>query len=401
MRLPLARSLALALLVTLTAPLAAQSPIGRELSVNQTLAGRQMTPDVGVATDGSFVVVWADETAGRVWVRRYGANGKPRGGEFRVSRLGDRQQSTPAVAVRPDGSFVVVWNRVRGGGKPVEVYASRFTVDGRAVGQPRLVGFAAQRSADEPAAVAILPDGGFFVAWALEDGFTYWEDGDFPSRDLHGRRFTRDGVLVGGRVTLNSDPSLADERHPKCAVSQGRELVCTWTAQMGEGYFGEILFRRFDLNGLPLADELQVNEEETTGWPQRYPSLAVREDGAVLVAWLDSGASEQILGRVLDASGGFLGPSFSLATTEAGFGEPEAAATAEGFAVVWTTRTELLLRRVSAAGAVTSGARRVNLRRDANPGHPAIAFGPGGGAVAWAAFTQGFHDGDIVARRLR
>lgn len=391
--------LALALVLS-NAPLAAQSPIGREVSVNQTRAGRQMLPDVGTAADGSFVVVWEDEARGRVWARRYGANGKPRGGELRVSRLGDRQQYAPAVAVRPDGSFVVVWNRVPDGGKRVEVYASRFTAAGQAIGQPRLVAYAGEASAEEPAAVTILPDGGFFVAWSLEDGFTYWEDGYYPSRDLYGRRFTSDGILVGGRVTLNADPS-GDQRHPECAVNRGTELVCTWTSQLGEGAFGEIMFRRFDLSGLPLGDELQVNDEESTIWAQRYPSLAVHENGTVLVAWLDVGAADQVLGRMLDAAGQFLAPSISFGTTESGFGAPAAAAMEEGFAVVWSTRTELLLRRLRVGGTFAGGAKGINLRRDGSPEQPALSFGPGGGVVAWAFFTQGFHDADIAARRLR
>lgn len=393
--------LTLGLLTTIGNPTVAQNPVGPEAVVNQTRIGRQMTPDVGVAADGSFVVVWADESAGRVWARRYGANGKPRGGEFRVSRLGDLEQSAPAVAVRPDGSFVVVWNRVRNGGKTVEVYASRFNANGLRVGDPRLVAFAGKWSADEPAAVVVLPDGGFFVAWTLEDGGTFWEDGDVPSRDLYGRRFTRDGVLVGGRVTLNAD-SFGDQRHPRCAVSQGKELLCTWTSELGEGWFGEIMFRRFDLNGLPLGNELQVNEEETSGWAQYYSSLAVRVDGTILIVWLDSGSKLKIFGRLLDASDQFVGASFPVATTEPVYTEPQAAAAGQGFAVVWTNHAQqLVLRRLSTAGAPVGGDRVINQRRDAVPGQPAVSFGPSGGAVVWGSFTEGFHEADIAVRRLR
>jgi hypothetical protein len=390
----------LLLLAASTVPLIAQEIVGPELVVNQTRAGRQMTPDVGVAADGSFVAVWRDEAAGRVWARRYGANGKPRGGEFRVSRLGDGQQSAVAVGVRPDGSFVVAWNRIQGGGEPVEVYASRFDANGQRVGEPILAGFARRARAEEPAAVAILPDGGFFVVFSREDGWTYWADGDVPSRDLYGRRFTRDGILVGERITLNADP-YGDQRHPECEVSQGRELVCTWESQLGEGWFGEIMVRRFDLAGLPLGNELQANEEETDYLPQRYPTLAIHQDGTILVAWLDSGLGEHIVGRVLDATGQFLAPSFTLGTTEPAFGQPRAAATNEGFAVFWTTRTALLMRRVSAAGQVAGAALPVNRRRDGSPWQPAVAFGPGGGALCWGHFTEGFHDADVLVRRLR
>ncbi|HVG06656.1 MAG TPA: hypothetical protein VNM67_03055 [Thermoanaerobaculia bacterium] len=173
------------LAVLAAAPLSAQVPVGHEIHVNQNQApGKQVRPDVGVAADGSFVVVWEAKGGGHVWVRRYRASGKPHGSEFRASRLGNGHQAAPAVAVRPDGSFVVVWNRIAAGGTRVDLYASRFTAGGQAIGEPRLVGSAAQASAFEPAAVTLLPDGGFFVAWTLEDGLV----GDTPSRDLYGRR---------------------------------------------------------------------------------------------------------------------------------------------------------------------------------------------------------------------
>ncbi|MFP5287385.1 MAG: hypothetical protein ACLGI9_16735 [Thermoanaerobaculia bacterium] len=381
------------ILALAAAPLAAQVPVGREISVNQNGAGWHVRPDVGVAADGSFVVVWGAQGPGHVWVRRFGADGEPRGSGFRVSRLGSGHQAAPAVAVRPDGSFVVVWNRIAARGKRVEVYASRFTAGGEAIGEPRFVGYAGQASADEPAAVALLPGGGFFVAWTLEDG-------EPPSRDLYGRRFTRNGVPAGGRVTLNEDPD-GDQRLPECAVSQGTEIVCTWTSDLGEGSFGETLFRRFDLGGRPLGDELQVNEPETTGNPQRRPSLAVHADGTVLVTWLDGTAGGRVHARLLDDADRFLGPAFLIGETPAIFGDPRAAATDAGFAVVWTVGSAVLLREVSAAGAVAGAERQVNQHFDGTLVDAAIAFGPGGGAVTWASFGALIRDVSLRARRLR
>lgn len=395
------RLLPLCLLCALAA--AAQTPVGREIVVNQTRAGLQWSPDAGVAADGSFVVVWEDEDEGRVWARRYGANGKPRGGEIRVSRLGDRRQRAPAVAVRPDGSFVVVWNRVPASGNP-EVYASRFDTQGRPVGQPRLVAFAARASDRDPASVVILPDGGFFVAWALDDGGVVHGN---PSRDVHGRRFTRDGVLVGGRVTLNGD-SFGDQSDPECAAERGEGLVCVWTSDLGEGSFGEIMVRRFDFDGQPRGNDRQVNEEETAFAMQLNPSLAVRDDGTVLVVWedfvADPGPGESdawgVLGRVLEPEDLFLRPSFRLHTAIAGIqSSPQAAATDEGFVVVWAGR-EVLLRTLRADGVFTSAERVINLKRDGFQGQPAVAYGMGGGAVAWVSGPT-LQVADIAARRLR
>lgn len=375
------------ILALAAAPLAAQVPVGREIGVNPYEAGRAR-PDVGVAADGSFVVVWQAQGLGsHVWVRLYRADGEPRGRGFRVSRLGIGHQAAPVVAVRPDGSFVVVWNRIAARGKRVEVYASRFTAGGQAIGEPRFVGYTSQS-----AAVTLLPGGGFFVAWTLEDG-------EPPSRDVYGRRFTRNGVPAGGRITLNEDPD-GDQRHPECAVSRGAEIVCTWTSDLGEGSFGETMFRRFDLAGRPLGDELQVNEPDTTG-DRRYPSLAVHADGTVLVTWLDVTDVEHIHARLLDDADRFLGPTFLVGETPTIFGGPRAAATDAGFAVVWPVGNAVLLREVSAAGAVAGAERQVNEHFDGTLVNASIAFGPGGGAVVWTSHGALIRDVSIRARRLR
>ena len=387
MRRPPVLSVLVVLVVLAAAPLAAQVPVGGEIGVNPNEAGRAR-PDVGVAADGSFVVVWQAQGRGsHVWVRLYRADGEPRCRGLRVSRVGVGHQSSPAVAVRPDGSFVVVWNRTAARGKRVEVYASRFTAGGQAIGEPRFVGYTSQS-----AAVTLLPGGGFFVAWTLEDG-------EPPSRDLYGRRFTRNGVPAGGRITLNEDPD-GDQRHPECAVSPGAEIVCTWTSDLGEGSFGETMFRRFDLAGRPLGDELQVNEPDTTG-DRRYPSLAVHADGTVLVTWLDVTDVEHIHARLLDDADRFLGPTFLVGETPTIFGGPRAAATDAGFAVVWPVGNGVLLREVSAAGPVAGAERQVNEHFDGTLVNAEIAFGPAGGAVVWTSHGALIRDVSIRARRLR
>lgn len=419
-----------AFLLLLAAPLAAQEPMGPEVIANQGRAGSQLASDIGFAADGSFVVAWAstpDLIHHDVWVRRFAPNGRPRGGEIRVSRLGRGSQGFPAIAVHPDGSFVVVWNRAWLGtanpDRQPEVYASRFDANGQLVGKPRLVGFAGRSTHLDQSTVVALPDGGFFVAWSLEDGGVY-QEGDIPARDIYGRRFTRDGVLVGGRVTLNADPA-GDQDRPDCVLDRGHPgggIACTWTSDLGEGSFGEILFRRFDLDGLPAGDEVQVNPDETFGTMQYGSSLAVNGDGTALVVWNDPHFDPDpqhgdidsigVPGRLLSSADGFLTPQLRVHTTTAGMqygGSP--AATPEGFAVVWTSTagedgsgSSVLLRTLSADGTFTSGERIVNQRRAGDQGGGVLAFGPPSGpitgAVAYGTSPKDLRSWDVAVRRL-
>jgi len=420
--MPLPARRLFAFLLLLAAPLAAQDPVGPEVIANQARAGAQFASDIGFAADGSFVVAWAsttDLTHYDVWVRRFAPNGRPRGGEIRVSRLGRGNQGFPAIAVHPDGSFVVAWNRTWSGtanpDRQPEVYASRFDANGRPLGQPRLVGYAGRSTDLDPSTVVALPDGGFFVAWSLEDGGVY-QEGDIPARDIYGRRFTRDGVLVGGRVTLNADPA-GDQDRPDCVLDRGG-IACTWTNDLGEGSFGEIAFRRFDLSGLPAGNEVQVNPEETSFSMQYSSSLAVDGNGTAFVVWNDphfdpftdphQNDSLAVLGRLLSSADQFITPQLRVHTTTPGMqygGSP--AATPEGFAVVWTSTagedgsgSSVLLRTLAADGTFTSGERIVNQRRAGDQGGAVLAFGPQGGAVAYGTSPQDLRSWDVAVRRL-
>jgi hypothetical protein len=98
---------------------ASGQPQGRRFEVNLTDLGELPDADVGRADDGSFVVIWTrnpfgrpqgDATVGDLFVRRFGADGAPRGDETLVAAdilmIGHHSR----LAVAPEGHFVVAWN---------------------------------------------------------------------------------------------------------------------------------------------------------------------------------------------------------------------------------------------------------------------------------------------------
>ncbi|MGB5575677.1 MAG: hypothetical protein WBO69_20085 [Thermoanaerobaculia bacterium] len=94
----------------------APDPIGEEFQVNSYTTSWQVYPAVAVEPQGDFVVVWmsdgsygTDTSGYSIQAQRYGANGAPVGGEFQVNAYTTNFQGTPAVAVEPQGDFVVVW----------------------------------------------------------------------------------------------------------------------------------------------------------------------------------------------------------------------------------------------------------------------------------------------------
>ena len=91
-------------------------PVGFEFLVNTYTSDRQLSPAVAVAPDGDFVVVWEsdgspgnDTSSSSIQGQRFAADGNPLGAQFQVNKYTTSRQDSPAVAKGPGGKFVVVW----------------------------------------------------------------------------------------------------------------------------------------------------------------------------------------------------------------------------------------------------------------------------------------------------
>lgn len=95
----------------------AAAPVGSQFEVNSITPGHQDSPSVAMAPDGTFVAVWRTESvgsrdsdSGSIQSRRFFADGSPRGPQFQVNTYEPGAQLRPAVAVDPDGNFVIAWH---------------------------------------------------------------------------------------------------------------------------------------------------------------------------------------------------------------------------------------------------------------------------------------------------
>jgi len=104
-------------------------PVGPEFRANTHTALAQTLPAVA-ASPGGFVVVWqSDSQDGDTWGifgQLYDAAGTPRGAEFPVNNVIAGRQIAPAVAMAPDGRFVVAWSDFGNDGEGLGVFARRF-----------------------------------------------------------------------------------------------------------------------------------------------------------------------------------------------------------------------------------------------------------------------------------
>ncbi|HEX8385373.1 MAG TPA: T9SS type A sorting domain-containing protein [Rubricoccaceae bacterium] len=305
------------------------SPLGGVFLVNTTTTNHQTDPSVAMDDDGDFVVVWTgpEGSGSGVFAQRYSASGERVGGEFRVNTFTTGSQNAPAVAMDDDGDALVVWTSGASTGAGQDgsqfgVYAQRY-VAGVAAGSEFRVNTATEGAQSNPS-VGMDVNGDVVVVWESEG-----QDGS--ESGVYGQRYSGEGATVGPEFRVNGGTS-GDQLRASVGVSATGEFAVVWESGPleGPGPDGDragIYGQAYDAAGAPQGGEFQVNTY-TTG-TQDYPSVAVSDDGDLVVAWDSHGqdsstygvyAQRYRTGTVATEPGAPAGRAFSLSPNPVGAG---------------------------------------------------------------------------------
>jgi hypothetical protein len=264
------------------------TPRGTEFKVNTYTPSNQSRPTVAMDADGDFVVAWDSQSLGDfdIYARRYDSQGTAQGAEFRVNTYTTGIQITPAAAMDPDGNTVIVWDSWGQDGDQTGSYAQRLDATGAPQGAEFRVSQVTTGHQAWPA-VAMDGDGNFVVAWS--------------GSALVAQRFDRNGVPQGSAVTLNSSSTTFGD-YTSVAMSPSGDFVVTWVTTNGP------YVRRYNAAGVPQGSEFGV-----VGIFGRYPKAAMAADGTfVITASRDLGP--EIFARRYSREGVPLGPAFEVNT---------------------------------------------------------------------------------------
>jgi hypothetical protein len=400
------RAFALAFLCALGLPWAASAQpqaAGGEFQINTYTTGTQSSAAVAMDPQGNFVVVWQspaqDGDGSGVFGQRYDAAGGPVGAEFQVNAFTTGSQSGPAVAMDPQGSFVVVWTGV-GQGDYFGIFGRRYD----AAGTPQGAEFQVNSYTTDPQVeprVAFDPQGGFVVVWG-SDG----QDGS--GFGAFGQRFDAAGTRLGGEFQVNTYTT--DEQvYPRVAVDPQGRFVVVWASNGPDGNLFGIFGQRFDAAGAPVGGEFQVNTY-TTAYQIR-PAIAMDAAGNFVVVWrsnLQDGDLFGVFGQRFDATGNRQGSEFQVNTyTTAYQTSPVVAMNAVGqFVVAWTSAVQdaggygVFGQRYDAAGVPIGGEFQVNTFTTGNQSAPATAMDAAGNfVVVWLSFSQDGQSFGIFGQR--
>jgi len=235
--------------------------LGPELQVNVTTKGNQLAPALAVNPDGSYLVAWLGPPAG-VQGRWFDAAGHPLGGEVPLSAVGAASPAGLRAAADAGGHVMAVWN------SDGRVTGRIFGPDRQPLtGQIAIGGNPQQQGLPD---VVADPAGGFLVAWP-----------EYGNNSLRWQRFGPTGGLVENERSTPGRPA-----PPRLAAAPGGGFVIAWM-EIFDSLDTDVWALRLDAAGRPaLPFPIQVNLDGTRfqGYHQVAPPV-VHPDGGFSVVW--------------------------------------------------------------------------------------------------------------------
>lgn len=304
-------------------------PVGGELTVAPSSEAVHQRPAVAAGASGNFVVVWqvyAGVAEGwDVLARLFDRSGAPLGPAIVVNSTTAGCQLSPAVAADSAGNFVVVWQGEGQDGSGWGVFGRRFTWEGVALGGEIAITGTTAGDQRSPA-VARHPLGSFLVLWQSES-----TSPDGNSWGVFARGFDSAGNAVSPEFLVNGTVAGA-QVSPDVTFLGGSapRYAAVWQSQGQDGSGAGIYRRTFALDGSAASSEERVNTSAEGS--QARPSVAADASGNFIVIWEENG----LVGQRFNAASQPLGGEIAVTSFPGVERRPAAASDASGnFVVAW------------------------------------------------------------------
>lgn len=247
-----------------------------QFTINSNKAGDQMSPAVAMDQNGNFVVAWADDADGNgvyeIMMRGFDENGKERFKQTKVNTKSDGQQRNPAIAMAPDGRFVIAWEDESDNAKTPQIFVRGFKADGSQSFADRnvetLAGVRLKPS------VAMADDGSFVVAWEDDTDMNGWFE-------AHAKGFKADGTDRLKTFTVNSR-SDGQQRNPTVAMNGAGVFYIAYEDDEDKNDVFRIKARGYQADGKELTADMWISD---AGENAVDPVLCVNKKNEIVYAW--------------------------------------------------------------------------------------------------------------------
>jgi len=312
----------------------------------------------------------------------------PEDTQINAYNFGD--QVNPAVAIAPDGRFVIAWTSKDQDGDGYGIYGLRHDSSGNPVGPEFEVNTHAAGNQYDPS-VAMDSSGNFVITWTSNAKHGDW-------RGIYGQRYDGSGNLVGPEFKINTNWLGLKDRSSVAMDTQGN-FVVTWSSQNQDGDGWGVYARRFDSSGNPVSPEFKVNT--TTSGQQEGSSVGIDADGNFVIAWASSDQADEewgVYGQRYDSSGNTVGSEFEVKaydTSDKHHHRTSIAMSSNGNAViVWAGHDQgdrwwdVYGQLYNSYGTMTGPEFKVNKYTTGMQSKPSVAMGINGGfVVTWSSIN--------------
>jgi hypothetical protein len=172
----------------------------------------------------------------------------------------------------------------------------------------------------------------------LADGgyFIAWQSGVRGAQKILGRVVSPTGVFASGEITVSG--TATDNRGASLAVLNDGSVVVAWTADEVDGHMGGVQIRRLSSGGEVLSQPQTVND--FTQFSQRDPAVVALANGGFAVVWVSeqqaAGSSAALYAKSFGSDGQAATGEVLLAGGKNPAASPVAVSTAAGFLVAWS-----------------------------------------------------------------
>lgn len=253
--------------------------LGDEFVVNTTTDNIQEQPNIGIAADGSFVIVWKSrhfDQSGDVFFQRYAADGTPLGEEIQANTYFLQRQEYPDIFMQPNGNFVLCW-RAFGNG----IKARIFDGDGNPLGEEIQANEFGDGSSAKPKIAGIPNSSSFMITWSNSV-----VDGSYAGVLV--QRFTASGAKNGTEFIVNTTTE-GVQNYPSIDIFSDSTFVIAYDSyghDDPEGSRSGIYFKYFSQPDNVLIDETLANNYVYRN--QQHNRVLVLNENYFMIAWRSS-----------------------------------------------------------------------------------------------------------------
>lgn len=361
--------LAIAAFLLVSARASAQPiPIGGEFAINSYTTGSQSTPQVGMADNGGFVVIWTsvgqDGDEAGLFGRKFQSNGTPFT-EFPLNTFVTGNQFAASFDMNGNGDWAATWQSFHqlDTSSPFDVIGRATTTSGSMVLAEAAYAPLATEDSRAPA-ISRAEDDTFVVVW-LDDS----------AGEIFGRRFAAFGAPLTGAM-----PLAAGER-PSVAALPGGEFVIAYEAPDADSQ--GIFVARYSATGTVLAGPSPANS--ATAGTQSAPEIAANAAGECLVVWEDE-QSNEVMARRVSTTGAFVGGVVTLSIPADGsVASPRVESAGPGaFVLAWESGFDIRAREVFRTGRPAAASFVAN-STTGTQGDADVAAGSSAYIVVWSS----------------